>query len=188
MIWMNQQIEKEYKVLLTKKQYDYFIHDLYPHIEPIIQKNIYYDTKDEFLSKNKIALRIRHIGDKKIVTLKYYHNQDLMELEKEVHCNDPFTEDFSVREILKQFNINQPLYPNVSITTYRTLIKGEYAEIAIDKNIFDDKSIDYEIEYEVKQPHNDLEVFQSILNQIQIQFKENSDSKIKRALNKRKTK
>lgn len=185
---MNQQIEKEYKVLLSKKQYDYFIHKLYPHIDKIIQKNIYYDTKDEFLSKNKIALRIRYIQNKKIVTLKYFQNQDLMELEKEVFCDNPFVEDFTVREILKQFNINEPLHPCVTITTHRTLIIGEYAEIAIDKNIYDDNSIDYEIEYEVKQPHNDLDLFQSILDHIQVKFIKNCPSKIKRALTKRNIK
>ena len=185
---MYQQIEKEYKVLISKKQYDYFINEVYPHITPIEQKNIYYDTEDGFLSKNKIALRIRLINDKKIVTLKYYDGLDLIELEKEVYCDNPFSEDFNVRETLKKFNINSQLLPCVTITTFRTIIKGEYAEIAIDKNYFHDGSVDYEIEYEVKKAHNDIEVFQSILDKINIKFQSNANSKIKRALHKKDSK
>lgn len=182
---MHQQIEKEFKVLITKKQYEYFIHEMYPHILPIRQKNVYYDTKDAFLSKNKIALRIRYINERKIVTLKYYEGNDLMEIEKEVNCDNPFKDDFNIRETLKKFNIVDTLIPCVTIVTYRTIIAGEYAEIAIDKNKFDDGSIDYEIEYEVKQPHNDIELFQSILDKINIKYEKNAKSKIRRALEKR---
>lgn len=182
---MNTQIEKEYKILINEKQYLYFINELYPQITPIKQVNTYYDTEDHFLEKKKIALRIRKINNRKIVTIKYYNDKDLIEMEKEVFCEDAFTEDFSVRETLKKLQIVDKLIPKVTVTTYRTLIQGEYAELCIDKNFYDDQSIDYEIEYEVKKEHHSLEVFQDILNKINVHYIENCESKLSRALKRR---
>ena len=42
--------------------------------------------------------------------------------------------------------------------------------------------IDYEIEYEVKKPHNYIETFNKILSKIEKEYVENSKSKYKRFL------
>ncbi len=182
---MQYQIEKEFKVLLTEKQYNFFKNNEYKHIQSFHQKNVYYDTLNNDLSKRKIALRIRTVFNQKFITIKYYENNDLIEIEKEVFVENPFLDDFNVRETLKKLAITNNLFPVVTIHTERILVKGEYAEVCVDKNTFDDNSVDYELEYEVKKPHDDIVVFQSILNKVHITYSKNCASKLARALVKK---
>ncbi len=62
-------LETEYKLLVTKEQFD-SLSALYPDKTFIPQYNTYYDTKDMQLRQLKCAMRIREKENKFLFTLK----------------------------------------------------------------------------------------------------------------------
>ena len=68
---MNSNIEIEAKVLLLKEEYDTIIRELQlDKYRKVTQTNHYIDTKDSFLKRNGIALRVREKNEEFELTLK----------------------------------------------------------------------------------------------------------------------
>ena len=55
---MNKHVEKEYKMLVSKEQFDKLC-SLYENLNFITQTNTYYDTVNGDIQKKKGAMRIR---------------------------------------------------------------------------------------------------------------------------------
>ncbi len=179
---MYNQMERELKCLVSKEQYDQIIKS-YDFSKSWIQINTYYDTTSKQVKKQNAAVRIRTIGSKKIFTLKIRKDKlTHFEYEKEIstdkidNINDP-----EVLSWLQKLNLSEPLKKTVVIQTERRIYRTKEAELCADYNIFNDIH-DYEIEYEVKKPHDYIETFNKILSKIEKEYVENSKSKYKRFL------
>ncbi|WP_416326843.1 CYTH domain-containing protein [[Eubacterium] hominis] len=178
---MNQNIEKEYKVLLTKEQF-HILTKQYDHLVFIRQINTYYDTEDWQIRKNYGSMRIREKEGHFIFTLKKHTNEGLMEFEKEVFENSILAfEDSEIKALLLELNIKSPIVELTSLTTDRAVIFNGYAEICFDHNMYHGIE-DYEIEYEYKKEHDGLRMFEDILKPLNIHYEKNCVSKSKRAL------
>lgn len=178
---MEQNIEKEYKVLLTKNQYNHFI-KVYPFTKTVHQSNTYYDTPNQDIKKMDGALRIRTIENKNIFTLKIKRDASShFEYEKEISCTSiDEIKDAEILEWLQAYDIPPKVHPIVSFSTIRKIWNTDEAEISLDMTSYENH-IDYEIEYEYKKNHDGLQKFQQILNTIHVIYKKNCPSKIARA-------
>ena len=179
---MNHNIEKEYKVLVSKEQF-YKLFNLYEALELRKQTNVYYDTKDFSIRKHHGSMRIRDVAGKHIFTLKMHSDTGLLEFEKEVLKNSVevlLDEEISV--LLKEYDLHGPFYEITSLSTQRAVYFNGYAELCFDINTYNG-IIDYEIEYEYKKDHDGLLTFQNILKPIQVEYHKNCISKIQRAIN-----
>lgn len=178
---MNKNIEKEYKVLLTKEQFEKLLSN-YPNAVFKTQCNTYYDTDTHCIQKKKGAMRIRQINDKFIFTLKMHSNDGLLEFEKEVNENSLNSfQDVEIQNLLDKFHINGNLIELTTLCTQRATIETEFAEICFDISSYNGCT-DYEIEYEYKKEHDGLSIFQDILKDVHITYTSNCKSKIQRAL------
>lgn len=177
---MQPHIEKEFKLLLTPTEFTALCETLKPQTTILDQTNIYFDTNNHDLSKQKMALRIRYLNNQKIITLKYYNQDDLMEIELLTHFDNPCDEE-QIRILLQQFNITSSVIPIVKIHTIRHLYTTKWAELCIDKNTYDDKVIDFELEYEVKQAHDDITTFLTFIQKFNLTYEKNAQSKLVRA-------
>lgn len=169
---MKPHIEKEYKMMISEKEYNQIISDF--NALSFLQSNYYYSTgyKDK-------ACRIRYIDNKYIFTLKV-SKKDYKE-EYEFQINDNSLDDKRIQELLKEFNINDLEYEGY-MDTYRTVIKLENGELCIDKSLYNNQ-IDYELEYELLDPDKDtFGVFESILSRYNLTYKKSEKSKYKRFL------
>ena len=179
---MNQHIEKEYKMLLTKEQYELLLQQIQPD-PPVKQVNYYFDTDDHQIQKRKGALRIREREGVFLFTLKLHKEDDtLYEFEKLLpSCNQSALLDPEIQSLLQTQSISGSLQLIGELVTWRSIRITDDAEICLDKNIYRDV-IDYEIEYEYIREHDGLSIFQSILDLVHLQYKENCRSKIARTL------
>lgn len=66
---MNKHVEKEYKMLVSKEQFDKLC-GLYENLNFITQTNTYYDTVNGDIQKKKGAMRIRERNGRFLFTLK----------------------------------------------------------------------------------------------------------------------
>lgn len=178
---MNKNIETEFKILVTKEQFN-FLSELYPDKKTFVQTNTYYDNEAKDIQNHKGAMRIREKNNKFIFTLKMHSNEGLLEFECETDKNDASVfEDEKIKELLDKYNFYGPFYPTAKCTTTRSLFLTGKADLCFDYNQFQSKE-DYEIEYEQTVDHDGKSEFNKILAAIGLEFKENCKSKIARAL------
>ena len=180
---MNKNIEKEFKVLLTKEQFDN-LYKLYPGLQATRQVNTYYDTQDRQIQKAKGAMRIREKEDSFIFTLKMMddHTDGLLEYECPVTGNDvTIFEQEDIKRLLHEYHIEGNIEVLTELTTYRSVYKTEFAELCFDISHYHNQT-DYEIEYEYKKDHDGLSVFQALLDHIHVKYEHNCLSKIQRAI------
>lgn len=180
---MDKHIEKEYKILVSKEQFDKLC-SLYKSLNFITQVNTYYDTVNRDIQKHKGAMRIRERNGKFLFTLKMSqkNEHDLIECECEVTENSIFAlQTKEITELLQEYNIYGNFIPLTTLVTKRAVFETEYAELCFDINTYGQHT-DYEIEYEFKKEHDGRSVFQKLLNHVGLKFKENCSSKIQRAL------
>lgn len=178
---MKNGIEKEYKILLSEKQFKALC-STYEPLHFIKQVNTYYDTAHMDIQKKHGAMRIREKENTCIFTLKMRHGADLMEHE----CIVPYhtTQAFEIpdiKNILNMYGLQGPFKKIAVCTTYRAVIADEFAELCFDINMYGDVT-DYEIEYEYMCEHDGLSAFRKILEPIAVTYHKNCASKIKRAL------
>lgn len=180
---MDKNIEKEFKILLTKEQFDILREDY----EPLLfetQVNIYYDTFDRCIEKKKGAMRIRSKNGKHIFTLKMHSSEGLREYECEVENNEVSSlQKEEIQSLLSEYKIYGEFHPIATLTTDRAIYESEFAELCFDISHYNN-TVDYEIEYEFKKDHNGLTIFNSFLSKVNLTYTKNCKSKIKRAMNK----
>src|SRR5690625_2654192 len=125
---MKQEIEIEYKNLLTKSEYKRLLR-LYPFQKAIKQHNYYFETAQLQLQKQKSALRIRKKNNEYVLTLKQPHYGQLLETHVEITEDETeqclignFFEHKQFNEQLAKLGVDvQQLNYIVKIVTYRRI-------------------------------------------------------------------
>ncbi len=177
---MNCNIEKEYKILVTKEQFHRLLQD-YPHARFKKQVNTYYDTDTLSIRHAHGAMRIRTINDRYLFTLKRHTKLGVEEYEKYVEKNDPtIFDDPEISSLLKSLSICGEIKRITELTTYRAMIYTGDAELCFDENHYGSCE-DFELEYEYKKNHDGLIIWNEILARVDLVYTKNCPSKIKRA-------
>lgn len=178
---MDIHIEKEYKIIVSKQQFDTLCQRYQP-LQFIEQRNQYFDTSNKDIQKKKGAMRIRTCLNTHLFTLKLPSDQGLVEYECEVESNDvQALQCDRIQTLLQSLSIPSTLHPTTSLLTKRAVYENEYAQLCFDISEYED-TIDYEIEYEFKKEHNGRVAFNDILSNINVVYSSNCISKIQRAL------
>jgi uncharacterized protein YjbK len=171
---MNQNLEVEYKVMVSKEEYDRILKE-FPGYHEITQTNHYYHGNPE-----GIYFRFRDLGDHYLFTHKEKAAKGKMEFEKEfrrIDLNDP-----ELLCYLASKNILPPYTEAASLTTVRRELDLEdEANLCMDENRYGDIT-DYEIEYEITGEKGSLKRFKELLKKAGIRYKKSPASKQKRAL------
>lgn len=181
MIYLEQYIERELKILVNKESFEKLL-KTYPFNKPIVQTNTYYDTEDGYIKKQKGAMRIRTIKDKKIFTLKIRKDEITHnEYEKEINVNTiQEIDDEEILNWLQMYNIPKKVHKIVSFITQRRTYDFENGQLCADITSYENH-IDYEIEYEYTENHDGINSFNEILKPLNIHYEKNCPSKIARA-------
>ena len=170
---MSQNVEKEFKNLLNKEEYEALIvaFDL-DETEPTKQTNIYFDTPDFKLKGLNSGLRIRMYEDKGEITLK----TPIQENEK-LETNDDLTLDEAktlveahlmkatgnVADKLKGLGIAPgDLVIIGQLSTIRYDFPGDKGTFFLDKSFYQDQ-MDYELEFESESLEEGALIFQNFL-------------------------
>lgn len=180
---MNKHVEKEYKMLVSREQFDNLC-SLYETLDFVTQINTYYDTVNRDIEHHKGAMRIRERNGKFLFTLKMIQEglDGLRECECEVSENSVYAlQSEEIKKLLEEYGINGEIVPLTTLTTRRAVVETDNAELCFDISTYGNHT-DYEIEYEFKQPHDGLAVFQKLLDHASLVYEHNCTSKIQRAL------
>lgn len=190
------QIEKEFKNLLTKEQYDALVND-YREVftKDFTQTNSYYDYEG-LLQEHKMALRIRIVEGKETgeITLKIpqsslevleYTEVLPVDILNAYNHDKQFALPTSLQETLENKGITlQTVNQTALLTTHR--LEGALSEnewLVLDESHYNGK-VDYETEMEVRSLELGEPVFLGILEKYKIERRQ-AESKIKRALSTR---
>src|SRR5690625_3020090 len=102
---MSQQIEIEFKTMLTKIEFKQLLNSLSFTERPVVQTNHYFETEQFDLKKHRTALRIREKENTYILTLKEPHEKGILE-----------TNDYISATVAKRWLQGNPIpQKNVSI-------------------------------------------------------------------------
>ena len=187
------EIEKEFKNLLTKAQYE-AIADDYQSVfkKDVTQTNSYYDYEG-LLQQHKMALRIRIVEGKETgeITLKIpqsslevleYTEVLPVDILNAYNHDKQFALPTSLQETLENKGITlQTVNQTALLTTHR--LEGGLSEnewLVLDESHYNGK-VDYEMEMEVRSLKLGKPVFLGILEKYKIERRQ-AESKIKRAL------
>lgn len=190
------EIEKEFKNLLTKEQYEAIAGD-YQSVftKDITQTNSYYDCEG-LLQQHKMALRIRIVEGKETgeITLKIpqsslevleYTEVLPVDILNAYNHDKQFALPTSLQETLENKGITlQTVNQTALLTTHR--LEGALSEnewLVLDESHYNGK-VDYEMEMEVRSLELGEPVFLGILAKYNI-LRRQAESKIKRALSTR---
>lgn len=190
------EIEKEFKNLLTKEQYEAIAGD-YQSVftKDITQTNSYYDYEG-LLQQHKMALRIRIVEGKETgeITLKIpqsslevleYTEVLPVDILNAYNHDKQFALPTSLQETLENKGITlQTVNQTALLTTHR--LEGALSEnewLVLDESHYNGK-VDYEMEMEVHSLEIGEPVFLGILAKYNI-IRRQAESKIKRALSTR---
>lgn len=180
---MEKNIEKEYKILVNKTEFTTLL-KLFNNPKFILQTNTYYDTLNDYLKKQKWAMRIRHKNEKNIFTLKTPISEDSLN-EYETLCQSDHMDELinnpSITNLLMKQKINPPFKVIANIKTYRFTYSTSEYDLCFDYNLYNDKE-DFEIEYEYLKNHDGLKNFNALLAIINKKYQKNCPSKLKRCL------
>ncbi|WP_187118863.1 CYTH domain-containing protein [Bacillus marasmi] len=184
---MSQQIEIEYKNLLSKEEYER-LQDYFKIDQSSIKKQInhYFDTSIFALKNLHSALRIREKGGKYELTLKQPAEIGLLEtnqiLTKEVAkgmLDGGKLPDGPVKTALLNVGFAvDTLEFFGTLTTYRAELEFEGGILVLDHSQYL-KVEDFEVEYEVTDPEQGKVIFQQLLTNMHIPLRK-TDNKIQR--------
>lgn len=182
-------LEIEYKVLLNKNDFskleDIFSNDrCFYHI----QENTYFETDDSLLKNIGLSLRIRYIENenKYIATLKNKVIDGHIEYEFETSSNDVSNMPKEIIDILLEKNIDVRLIKEIArLKTIRKEYQYKNGRVCLDHNFYYGIE-DYELEYESDSMEYAKNTINQLLNDNNIDFKENKKSKIHRAIENKK--
>lgn len=190
------EIEKEFKNLLTKEQYEAIAGDYQlVFTKDVTQTNSYYDYEG-LLQQHKMALRIRIVEGKETgeITLKIpqsslevleYTEVLPVDILNAYNHDKQFALPTSLQETLENKGITlQTVNQTALLTTHR--LEGALSEnewLVLDESHYNGK-VDYEMEMEVRSLELGEPVFLGILEKYKIERRQ-AESKIKRALSTR---
>ncbi|MCB5236756.1 CYTH domain-containing protein [Niallia alba] len=172
----NQNIEIEFKNMLTKEEYELLLtHFHIPKEELFEQENHYFDTSDFALKKNHSALRIRKKKEDYELTLKQPHRDGLLETNKILSKEESDAifatgkiNDEQISGLLLNMNINPAsiLYFG-SLRTIRAEKQIGNGLLVLDHSFYLKKE-DYELEYEVSNREKGEIYFTELLSTLKI--------------------
>lgn len=188
---MSTQIEKEFKNLLTKEEYEQLlVHYQLDESAAIHQTNTYYDTDDRQLQTLKMGLRIRTYDDDAELTLKVLLQEneqlEITDALSLVEANQLISDKKiknagHVASMLKKENIDlDRLKPVGQLSTVRHTFSGEGGVYFLDKSYYQDQK-DYELEFETEDLEKGLILFNTFLTHHEIKERKTTQ-KIQRAL------
>ncbi|WP_226037644.1 CYTH domain-containing protein [Aquibacillus saliphilus] len=184
---MSQEIEIEFKNLLTKDEYDKLrLFFELENVEPVIQTNHYFETSDFRLKDKGAALRIREKNNLWQLTLKEPHPEGLLEThdtltttEATSWINGVIIPKPTVAKQLNQLGIDfAGLNYGGTLKTYRLETLYKQTTIVLDYSTYNNQS-DYELEIEATEKAIGERVFHELLENHDIPKKE-TPNKIKR--------
>ena len=186
---MAQEIEIEYKTLLTKQEYTSFLHALPFPKDAIIQTNYYFETKNFALKDHRSALRIRKHADNFTLTLKEPHHEGILETHDQLTqsefeqwiTNHPVPKENVLTQLTAlDISITELIYCGSLQTERREFIKGGVTYV-LDKSIYNHVT-DYELEIEAPSKKQGQVALQNLLEQFPVK-KQQSITKIERFFN-----
>ena len=188
---MEQNLEIEFKNLLTKSEYDTLLQTVFSdgNQKKIVQTNYYFDTKDHQLKNQHSALRIRRTHSFNELTLKVPSQGHLLETNLSLRDN-------VCSEILKAKQLKlSTIYADIEIDSisndsvfylfnqFETVrfeqTRGDHL-LVLDQTTFQNGIVDYELEVESQSPETGLIFFNSFLEKHAIK-KQKALPKIARA-------
>ncbi|MBM6618261.1 CYTH domain-containing protein [Bacillus suaedaesalsae] len=190
---MNQEIEIEFKNLLSKDEYQTLLTEYSIKRDDIVlQQNHYFDTMSFALKDNGAALRIRYKKMTYTLTLKQPLPEGLLETHQTLTDREaadmlnggPLVKG-DIYKIIKNLNINP------SEIRYLGTLETNRVELPYENGIlvFDHSSYlnveDYELEYEAKDYNEGKIQFEKFLTKHDIPTRQ-TDNKIKRFFNEKK--
>lgn len=172
----NQNIEIEFKNMLTKEEYELLLTHFQVGKEDLFeQENHYFDTNDFALKANHSALRIRKKKAEYELTLKQPHPDGLLETNKtlsKAESDDIFStgkiNDEQISSLLRNMNIDPAsiIYFG-SLRTIRAEKQIGNGLLVLDHSFYLKKE-DYELEYEVSNREEGEIYFQELLATLKI--------------------
>lgn len=190
---MSSNIEIEAKSLISEDEYERIIDKLnLGKYRKYKQTNYYIDTEDRFLKRNGIALRIREKDENFELTLKTPLSEGLLEKNENISWRE--FDNLKDKRIFPEGNIKKfleilgvsikDLKVLTSLTTERISMDYSIYHIDLDKNIYSNNIVDYELEVESSSMENAKEEITKILTSCDItNFTFNTISKQSRAMN-----
>ncbi|SHM41419.1 CYTH domain-containing protein [Gracilibacillus kekensis] len=182
---MTQEIEIEFKNLLTKEEYQRLINHFHTSIRTeMIQKNHYFETADFQIKKHHAALRIREKENTFQMTLKQPNPQGAGLLE--THANLTSTEATSslkgnfvakaeIENALNTMGVSHTdLRYGGMLKTYRIELNYKDTLIVLDKSDYNGHT-DYELELEAQEEAYGLKVFNEILSKHSISIRKTAN-------------
>ncbi|ASN06509.1 CYTH domain-containing protein [Virgibacillus necropolis] len=183
---MTQEIEIEYKNLLTADEFNQLLHRLPFPDSGTWQTNYYFETKDFSLKAKGAALRIREKTGKHVLTLKEPHIDGLLESHDNLTKNEVTSwingNPIKKSQVSKQLEslgvcLNDLVYyGKLETKRYETNYRGTL--LVLDYSTYNGMS-DYELEIEAQSKEAGINMLQSIIDRYGITKKE-TPNKIKR--------
>ncbi|WP_066252187.1 CYTH domain-containing protein [Neobacillus drentensis] len=173
---MTQNIEIEFKNMLTKIEYESFLKYFKISQSQIFsQENHYFDTPDFALKSNDSALRIRKKGGTYEMTLKQPADVGLLETNQVIGEEEVL---MAIHQGILPTGIIQPLIEDYQISfstieyfgsliTERVELEYKQGLLVLDHSIYLSKE-DYELEYEVEDYQIGEKIFLELLKQFKI--------------------
>lgn len=183
---MTQEIEIEYKNLLTKEEFDRLLEKLPFPDKPQTQTNYYFETADFALKDLGCALRIREKNGTFTLTLKEPHTSGLLETHDSltqqeasnwINGNMTDNENVAKRLTTKGISIEKLIYAG-SLTTKRRELHYKNVLLVLDNSTYHDRN-DYELEIEAVSEASGQETMQEILTDFNIETRD-TPNKIER--------
>ncbi len=152
---MAEEIEIEFKSLLSKSEFDLLEKSLPFPKQPIIQTNHYFDTKNFRLKNRRCSVRIREIDNQYTFTLKQKRENHVVESNEQISFDDAqnllqgnYCEVDDLEAILQLVDVEGSalIYYGALKTERRQFTKGNFIYF-LDKSFYNG-IIDYELELE----------------------------------------
>lgn len=184
---MSENVEIEFKNLLTKEEYQLLIvHFKISNSQIKKQINHYFDTPAFSLKKGNIALRVREKGNHYEMTLKQpapigllETNQTLQKQEADVLIKNGTIPDGEVKKKLSfMANSVRDIEYFGTLTTNRVEIDYKGGILVFDHSTYLNVE-DYEVEYEVNDPVIGKKIFLDFLSQLNIPSRK-TENKVQR--------
>lgn len=184
---MEQQIEIEYKNLLTEQEFWLLVKAFQIEEKNFKeQKNHYFDTRDFALKKFGCALRIREKGNEFTFTMKEPHAEGLLETNEAI--DGKLTQraieagelpEGEIKNRIKKYGIDpRDIKYFGTLSTYRAEIPYKGGLLVFDKSFYFKKT-DFELEYEVENAEQGKKAFFELLARYDIPFRK-TENKILR--------
>lgn len=183
---MNQEIEIEFKNLLTKEEFNRIRTYLSFPDKGVTQTNYYFETKEFSLKNNHAAIRIREKNGEYTLTLKQPQGQGLLETHDpltKIETNEwmngnPVSKPYVAKQLGKMHIDPSDLIYYGSLTTTRLEYNHEGFIYVLDDSHYNHHS-DYELEIEAPSYDAGLTTFNQLLNTLSIPRRK-TPSKIER--------